>query len=223
MTVLCLSAQTPSKVTPSAQGVSNTFQSYSRLNPAVPGANDGQDVEVPNQLYIPRGTHNPNAVGRIGPATISTLPSTMYNQTTGGTLPVTVGSNYFGLGNGFNGWTNQGLLPSDTTLAVGNNQILQWVNLRLTILNKALGTPLLPGSGYVQANQVWSGLPATSICRTQNNGDPTVQYDRLANRWLLHQFAFNSTNTQNAMCFAVSQSNDATLGYYLYEIGRAHV
>ena len=211
---LCLSAQTPIGITPSAQGVSDPFVAYSRLNPLVPSADDAEGVEVPNQLYIPRGAQQPSA--RIAPA-VATLPSTMYNQTTNGLLPVTVGANYIGLGNGFNLWTNQGLLPSDTTLAVGNNQIVQWVNVRLTVLQKDTGALLLPGSGYVQANQIWAGFPATSICRTKNNGDPTVQYDRLAKQWLLHQFAFNSTNTQNGMCFAVSKTNDATGAYYLYE------
>ena len=215
LTALVLAAQTPVVMTPASTGTSDTFQNYSKANPAVPDADADADVEVPNTLYIPKPA--PTAARAQSPSSVTGATSTMYIQTTNGTLPAAITANYVGLGNGFNGWTNQGLLPSDTTLGVGNGQIVQWVNLRLTILNKSTGAPLLSGSGYVQANQVWAGLASTSICRTQNNGDPTVQYDRLANRWILHQFAFNSTNTQNAFCFAVSQTNDATGAYNLYE------
>jgi hypothetical protein len=215
LTAFVLAAQTPVAITPASTGTSDTFQNYAKVNPAVPDAGADQEVEVPNTLYIPKPAAA-NAA-KTAPATVTAPASTMYIQTTNGTLPAAITANYVGLGNGFNGWTIQGLYPSDTTLGVGNGQILQWVNLRLTILNKSTGVPLLGGSGYVQANQIWSGFTATSICRTQNNGDPSVQYDRLANRWILHQFAFNSTKTQNAMCFAVSQTNDSTGAYNLYE------
>jgi len=211
LSVLCLAAQKPTVLTPASTGVSASFKSYAAANPAVP-AEDGAEVESPNQHYIPRGTATRT------PSSSYTAPaSTMKTQTTSGTLPVTVLQNIVGLGNGFNSWTNQGLLPPDTTMAVGNGQIVQWVNLRMTVLNKTNGGLVLGGSGYVNGNQVWSGLAPTAICRTQNNGDPVVQYDRLANRWVLSQFAFNSTNTQNALCFAISQTNDATGAYNLYE------
>jgi hypothetical protein len=221
LTAFGLMAQKPTVMTASHMGTSAAFQTYSKLNPAVPNASEENDAEVPNQLYIPRGKSKNSKI--LAPAAVTGPASTMYNQTVNGTLPVSLLANYVGLGNGFNAWTNQGLLPSDTTLGVGNGQILQWVNLRLTVLNKTNGALLLGGSGYVNANQIWSGLSATSICRTQNNGDPTVQYDRLSSRWLLHQFAFNSNNTQNAFCFAVSQTSDATGAYNLYEFDSPNV
>jgi hypothetical protein len=87
---------------------------------------------------------------------------------------------------------------------------------------------VLGGSGFVNANQVWSGLGSGSVCATTNQGDPIVQYDRLANRWVLTQFAFGvATGTASpfrsypaapyAMCMAVSQTNDATGAYNLYQ------
>ena len=217
LAVVGLSAQQPTVLVPASTGVSSKLQIYSMLNPATPSVDTDEDVESPNQMYIPRGGAVKAGAAKLQQATVTAAASAMYTQTTNGTLPVSVTASYTGLGNGFSGWTNQGLLPPDTTLAVGNNQILQWVNVRLTILNKTTGVKLLSGSGYVNGSQIWSGLSSTSICRTQNNGDPVVQYDRIANRWVLSQFAFNSTNTQNAFCFAVSQSRDATGAYNLYE------
>src|SRR5450755_2742308 len=153
----------------------------------------------------------------------------MTNQVTNGTLPATVLNSFAGLGTGFNGsWTVQGLLPPDTTLGVSPSQILQWVNIKLTVLNKADGTTVLPGAGFVNANQIWSGLGTGSICATQNQGDPIVQYDRMSGRWVLMQFAFAvGTATQSpfrtypaapfALCWAVSQTGDATGVYNLYQ------
>ncbi len=225
--VFALSAQTPTVITPSATAVSDSFSNYSKLNPLTPSSETDADVEIPNQFYIPRGGDN-RVTTNVVASTVTAPTSTMFNQTSNGTLPITVLSNYVGLGNGFNAWTNQGLLPPDTTLAVGNNQIVQWVNLRLTILNKTTGALLLPGSGYVNGNQVWANLGAGSVCANKNQGDPVLQYDRMAARWVLSQFAFNTaTGTASpfrvypsapyAMCFAVSQTNDATGLYNLYE------
>ena len=188
-------------------------------------ATDGSEDVNPNQLYIPRPKI---ATSRIKASSVTAAASTMYNQTTGGTLPVTIVGNYAGLGTGFPGWTQQGLLPPDTTMAVGNNQIVQWVNIRLTVLDKATGGTLLPTPGYVSGNQIWSGLGNTSVCATNNQGDPVLQYDRMANRWVLSQFGFAIAAATGgnhpsypaapyAFCVAVSQTNDATGAYNLYE------
>jgi hypothetical protein len=227
VTLLALSAQTPSALPPALRGVSESFRTYSgrNLNAPFSTAADGAEEVNPNILYIPKPRVNPS---RITTSAVTTPASTMYNQTTGGTLPVTVVGNFAGLGTGFPNWTQQGLLPPDTTLAVGNNQIVQWVNLRLTVLNKATGASLLLAPGYVQANQVWAGLGGTSVCATHNQGDPVLQYDRMANRWVLSQFGFNIATRTNsppasypappyAFCVAVSQTNDATGVFNLYE------
>lgn len=227
---LGISAQTPTVISPAANGVSDAFRNYAKINAAkeingkvAPADTEQEELEIPNTFYIPRGGAL-TAAGKlkslaVAPS-VATAPSSMYNQTTNGTLPVTKIADYVGLGNGFAGWTNEGLLPPDTTMAVGNNQIVQWVNIRLTVLNKTTGAPLLPSPFYVSGSQIWAGLLASnpsSLCATTNRGDPTVQYDRLSGRWLLAQFAFNSGNTNNSMCFAVSQSSDATGAYNLYE------
>ena len=95
---------------------------------------DDDDAEIANQLYLPRPAGQTVGVQ----AAVVSPPSRMINQTSNGTLPVTVSKNYVGLGTGFNGtWTVQGLLPPDTTLGVGTSQIVQWVNIKLTVLNKS--------------------------------------------------------------------------------------
>ncbi len=252
---LGLSAQKFETAAPSATGVSDAFRNYSKKNPKVPTSNKKSaaatlgsdttdlDVEIPNIFYIPRVPVSGDVTTPAGlntktlssqadsptlNAAITPPASTMYNQTTNGTLPVTQRANYVGLGNGFNGWTNQGLLPPDTTMAVGAGQIVQWVNLRLTVLDKATGALLLPGSGYINGNQIWSGLGSGSVCASTNQGDPVLQYDRTTSRWVLSQFAFAIANATGgthpsypaapyAMCFAVSQTNDATGAYNLYQ------
>src|ERR1035441_4832851 len=153
--LVALSAQTPTALPAPLQGVSQSFKTYAaaNLNAPVSTAIDGEEEVNPNILYIPRPTGpKPAGVKGLTP-NVAAATSTMYNQTSGGTLPVTIVGNYTGLGTGFPNWTQQGLLPPDTTMAVGNNQIVQWVNLRYTVLDKATGNPLLGGSGYVAVNQ----------------------------------------------------------------------
>lgn len=107
-----------------------------------------------------------------------------------------------------------GSAPPDTTMAVGPNHIIVWVNSRYSVYNKA-GTLLL---GPVNGNTLFSGLG--NVCATTNRGDPILQYDRLADRWILSQFAFNVSGTTPIapylQCFAVSTTNDPTGTYFRY-------
>ena len=48
-----------------------------------------------------------------------------------------------------------------------------------------------------------------------NQGDPIVQYDRLADRWFLSQIG--SESVPYTLCQAVSKTNDPTGAYSLYE------
>jgi hypothetical protein len=132
-------------LTDSISGVSDTFQNYARQNPTFPSVLDFGDEgnDIPNQLYLPRPGSNAPTVN----ATVAAPASSMLNQTINGTLPVAVSKNYVGLGTGFNGtWVVQGLLPPDTTMGVSTSQILQWVNIKLTVLNKSDGSVALGGS-----------------------------------------------------------------------------
>ena len=61
-------------------------------------------------------------------------------------------------------------------------------------------------------NVVWQGFGGR--CQSDNDGDPIVQYDQLADRWVLTQFAVSGT--PYTQCVAVSTSPDPTGTYFRY-------
>jgi len=108
--------------------------------------------------------------------------------------------------------------PPDTTGDVGPNHYVQWVNLRYSIYtltrdatNNITAFNLVPGFPK-QGNVVWSGFGGR--CQSDNDGDPIVQYDQLADRWILTQFAVSGT--PYTQCVAVSTSPDPTGTYFRY-------
>jgi len=108
--------------------------------------------------------------------------------------------------------------PPDTTGDVGPNHYVQWVNLRYAIYtltrganNEITGFNLV--SGFPKnGNVVWQGFGGR--CQSDNDGDPIVQYDQLADRWVLTQFAVSAT--PYTQCVAVSTGPDPTGTYYRY-------
>src|SRR6516165_5964857 len=87
---------------PSLMGVSDTFKNYAQQNAPpfekVYGVEEKEEpeFEIPNQFYIPRGS-GPKQPYAPRPGAVAG-PSTMYNQTVNGLLPVTLLANYVGLG-----------------------------------------------------------------------------------------------------------------------------
>jgi hypothetical protein len=136
-------------------------------------------------------------------------------------LTAPIGVNFEALGLGTPGFAISGA-PPDTTLAVSPTQIVQWVNSQFAVYNKA-GVPQLASPGFLNGNSIWSALGAASLCATTNRGDPLVQYDRINQRWILSQFAFNAAFSSNSQCIAVSQTSNALGAYYLYEYSFGNV
>src|ERR1044071_6292198 len=108
--------------------------------------------------------------------------------------------------------------PPDTTGDVGPNHYVQWVNLRYAIYtltrgvnNEITGFNLVPGFPK-NGNVVWQGFGGR--CQSDNDGDPIVQYDQLADRWILTQFAVSAT--PYTQCVAVSTTPDPTGTYFRY-------
>src|SRR2546425_10285670 len=99
--------------------------------------------------------------------------------------------------------------PPDTTGAVGATQYVQWVNESFAVFDKATGALL---SGPKAGNSAWVGFGGG--CETNNDGDPIVQYDKQANRWILTQFSVSTTPF--LQCVAVSTTSDATGSYNRY-------
>src|SRR5215211_6039950 len=113
---------------------------------------------------------------------------------------------------------NARVAPPDTTGDVGPNHYVQWVNLRYSIYtltrdasNQITAFNLVPGFPK-NGSVVWQGFGGR--CGSDNDGDPIVQYDQLADRWILTQFAVSGT--PYTQCVAVSTSPDPTGTYFRY-------
>ena len=119
-----------------------------------------------------------------------------------------VGLSFEGLGFNQYGFIMQGA-PPDTNGAVGATQYVQWVNLSFAVFDKVTGALVL---GPLAGRTLWSGFGGG--CQNNNNGDPVVVYDKLANRWVMSQFSVSTT--PYLQCVAVSQTSDATGSWYRY-------
>jgi len=113
-----------------------------------------------------------------------------------------------GLGNGEYGFTITGA-PPDTEGTVGATQYVQWVNTSFAIFNKTNGALI---AGPTAGNTLWSGFGGG--CQSNNDGDPIVLYDKLAQRWIFSQFSVSTT--PYLQCIAVSTTSDATGTYNRY-------
>jgi hypothetical protein len=114
-----------------------------------------------------------------------------------------------------------GVAPPDTTGEVGPNHYVQAVNNvsngvqgQFAIFAKN-GTTVLPATNI---SSLWTGVGDS--CELKGKGDPVIQYDQLAERWLVTQFAFDIVNGNPSgpflECVAVSQTADPLGNYWLY-------
>lgn len=102
-------------------------------------------------------------------------------------------------------------MPPDTVGDIGPNHYVQATNMGVfRVFNKS-GTPL---TATARINTLFSSLVATSPCRTQTDGDPVVNYDPFADRWLISQFAISGAT--DGQCIAVSTTADPTGSWYAY-------
>src|SRR5579862_745109 len=112
----------------------------------------------------------------------------------GANLPANPVLNIDGLGNGVFPPFQITLTPPDTNGAVGQNQYVQAVNTSFVVLSKVDGHQI---AAPVSIQSKFHGLGGP--CDTGNfTGDPIVVYDKLANRWILSELAFNQDANGNA-------------------------
>ena len=108
--------------------------------------------------------------------------------------------------------------PSDNSLAVGPNHIVQTVNGGMAVFSKT-GAVLY---GSVPTKTVFKGFGGA--CETANFGDVVVRYDQLADRWLyvmpIFQRIPNRPEEPFSMCYALSEGSDPLGPYYRYEFRR---
>jgi subtilisin-like proprotein convertase family protein len=99
--------------------------------------------------------------------------------------------------------------PSDPVGAIGNTHYVQMINgldgTRVTIYNKTTGA-------VVSGPFLLETLGAGGDC-AQGHGDPIALYDRLAQRWMLSEFAATGSH----LCVYVSETSSATGAYYRYD------
>jgi hypothetical protein len=159
-----------------------------------PRAADARDAEHVANTLAPETAESAEAAMQTPappapPVMTAPAGSAAVEQTTQGdkAAPEIVAS-FDGLGVGFDGPQGPATLrnPSDNTLAVGPNHVVQIVNTRMAIYTKkgkqfdTTGKVLY---GAVQTNNVFKGFGGP--CEERNNGDAVVRYDQLADRWLI--------------------------------------
>ncbi|MFI5231472.1 MAG: hypothetical protein ACHQSE_03055 [Gemmatimonadales bacterium] len=141
--------------------------------------------------------------------------------------PVPIVASFDGLGVGFTSLkpSQDGRNPSDNSLAVGPNHIVQIVNSRIAIFTKKGALFDTTGKliyGAVPTNTLFAGFGGQ--CEARNNGDAVVRYDQLANRWLYVMPIFrrpaNDSTGPYSMCYAVSQGSDPSGPFNRYEFKR---
>ena len=126
----------------------------------------------------------PYVAPRVPPAAAAIEQTTPGNE-----AGVALVESFDGLGLGFTG--PQGVArvgnPSDNSLAVGPNHIVQTVNgagmAIFTKKGKTFDTTGVVLYGPVRANNVFKGFGGN--CEARSSGDVVVRYDQLADRWLL--------------------------------------
>ncbi len=134
------------------------------------------------------------------PPPASNVTDPVRQTTVASTVAASLLLNFAGVGNGDYSYTVSAA-PPDTNLAVGATQVVQWVNLSFAVFDKTGNLLYGPAAG----STLWSGFGGG--CQNNNSGDPIVQYDRAAGRWVMAQPVYT---TPYLYCIAVSTSSDAT-------------
>src|SRR6266404_803307 len=163
-----------------------------------------QGSRVAPEVKYPKSQLLTNAAQRgLGPLADSAL------QTSSGPLvSTTPGLDLLGVGNGFANYIVPDA-PTDVNLAVGDTQVVQWVNVSYAVFNKTTGAVI---AGPIAGNQFWTGFGGP--CETSNSGDIIAQWDKIAHRWVMAQNVFSSPYYT---CVAISQTADATGSYYRFQ------
>ncbi|HEU4988517.1 MAG TPA: hypothetical protein VFT41_01890 [Gemmatimonadaceae bacterium] len=204
-------------------------------------AGEGDDAGLELAVIPPGALAPPGAdTAPTPPVPVITAPagSRAVEQQAQGTRPgAELVASFDGLGYGFQGPQGTGSFrnPSDNSLAVGPNHIVQIVNTRFAVYTKRGAMYDTTGKvlyGPVPTNEIFRGFGGA--CEARPNGDAVVRYDQLANRWLIVMPIFRRIDDAShepaaqlpgdsahyAMCYAVSQGPDPMGPYYRYEFLR---
>lgn len=180
--LFCLSSLSAQTIISGYSGGHAVSKRASDLGPAIPHG--------PNVLHHPPG-----------PANDPHGPDGATQTTMGPLLNAAGGASFDGMNVG-----NGGYIPSDNNIAVGPNHVVEVVNAAYAVYSKTGATLLTPRA----LGTLWQGLQG-STC-SNNSGDTVVQYDRLADRWIITQLG--SLSSPYSECIAVSTTNDPTTTTY---------
>ncbi|HEX8996664.1 MAG TPA: hypothetical protein VF812_11585 [Ktedonobacterales bacterium] len=204
--------------------VANAAQGPVQRNPIV--THDAHhDVSVPLRTVAgtptPAGAPHQADVPIRMPALRHGAPNTLTAPVQGAVTQAapTASYNFDGVGNGFtgpNGTFSVASAPPDTNGAVGPQDYVQTVNSDFAVFNKDTTRGAVGSVRYgpVTINTLWNNFGG--LCQTDNDGDPTVVYDQLANRWVISQFAVTGATSTWYQCVAVSTTSDPTGTWYRY-------
>jgi hypothetical protein len=162
------------------------------------------------------GFHEANPVRFIAKRNSGTSADPVQQSELAAASHYSILANVLGIGNGFPGYTVSDA-PPDTNMAVGQTQIVQWVNVSFTVCDKAT----LTCGAATLGNTLWSSLPPGALCHF-NDGDIIAQYDTKApwitglgtGRWFMAQNVFHSPY---AVCVAISDTDNALGGWTVWE------
>ena len=181
----------------SAQTLTVTYPSATTVTPPLSQLPDGPKPQG-NTEHMHRPV--PSHAGKGGGV------DTAVQSTAGPLISATGGTSFDGPG-------ANGYAPPDNNIAVGPNHIFAAVNSVYQIYNKS-GVSVL---GPKTLSSLWTGVGGG--CATANAGDVVVQYDKVADRWVLTQLS--SLSSPYGECIAVSLTGDPTGSYkaYYYSFG----
>jgi hypothetical protein len=204
--------QTPAEPQVVSNAVANEpmkFDVSPQLGELVSGARVQQAVSVAlmhKPLQPKKFTSTEQSQGAVAASAAQPLITSL---TTG----ATIGLSFEGVGNtpflNCPSVAGQEVAPPDTNAAVGDTQVVQWVNTCYAVFDKTTGALI---SGPFAGTNFWKGFGAP--CETNNDGDIIIQWDKSNHRWLAAQNVFNGPPFFT--CVAVSQTADATGSYFRY-------
>lgn len=155
------------------------------------------------------GFHEANPVRRVPKHSVSpVIDSAEQDVLLAPQASYSIIADFLGVGTGFPNYSVPDA-PPDTNMAVGDSEIVQWVNTSYTVCSKT--SPYTCGPA-IEGNTLWNNLGG--VCAANNDGDIIAQWDTQAHRWLLAQNIFAG---DYGVCVAISTTNDANGTYYLYE------
>jgi hypothetical protein len=200
LAVMPVSAQTLTVVTPASHFESAPLSSIHENNGPPQGPTEIPHHPLPLQANYRNGGGSGGGSGTGGGGSSA---DPVLQTALGPFISATAGIGFDGMS------VNQGgYIPSDNNIAVGPNHIVETVNAAVEVYSKT-GTLL---QGPLSLRSLWSGLGGE--CAANNGGDPVVQYDKVADRWIITQLG--SLSNPYAECIAVSATNDPTGSYHLW-------